>query len=81
MAIALGMAHEHGGKLVRYIGGFWSYEKAPRGHDGNPIDHVGTSTVESLVKRGRLRYSEWKQGAHFKFPVVAELIDLDGGPS
>lgn len=73
MAIALGLAHEHRGYLVRYVGGFWSWEGAPRDHNGHPIDYVGTSTIESLVKRGELQYTEWKEGRGGKFPIIATL--------
>ncbi len=78
MAICLAMAHDHGGKLVRYIGGYWSWEHAPKHqHNGNPVEYAGTSTVEGLVKRGRLKYTEWKEGRGGKFPIAAELIGDD----
>lgn len=78
MAIGLALAMENGGRLVRYVGGYWAAERAPRNHNGIPIDHVGTPTVEGLVKRGRLEYTEWKEGRGGKFPIVAEFVDNHG---
>lgn len=72
MAAALAMAHEHGGKLVRHAGGYWTWEGCPR-DCGRFLDWVGTPTVEGLVKRGRLEYSEFRDGSHGRFPVAAIL--------
>lgn len=77
MATALAMAHQHG-RIVRYVGGYWAPDKAPRDHRGNPVDNVGTSTIESLVLRGRLIYSEWKEGRNGRFPIAA-ILNPDAG--
>ena len=80
MAVALSMAHEAGGKLVRYVGGYWAPENSPlRSHDGHPVDYVGTSTIEALVKRGELTYSDWKEGRGGKFPIAVVLKALENG--
>lgn len=73
MAAALAMAHEHGGTLTRYQGGFWSWSGAPRDHNGIPVEWFNTSTIEALVKRRRLQYSEYKQGHRHRFPVTVTL--------
>lgn len=74
MAVALATATENGGALVRYVGGYWARAGAERDHNGVPVDHAGTATVEALVRRGRLKYTEWKEGRGGKFPVRAEVV-------
>lgn len=76
MAIALGEAVDHGGKLVRHQGGYWTYPGAVMsGIIGHPFDWwVGASTVEALVDRGRMKYVEWKEGRGQRFPIVAEVV-------
>jgi len=76
MAIALAEASENAGQLIRYHGGLWAKRNAERDHYGNPIDHCGTSTIEALVKRGEMVYTEWKEGRNGRFPVVATVTEL-----
>lgn len=64
-------AKKHGGKIRRYQGGFWA----------NPerFEHptFGTTTIEALVKRNVMFYSEWKENrSGSKFPVEATLTGL-----
>jgi hypothetical protein len=74
MAIALGETIEHGGTLIRLAGGFWTYDGCPRrAHDGVPEWYVGATTVQALVIRNELSYTEWKEGRGFKFPIKATL--------
>jgi hypothetical protein len=75
MAIALAESIEHGGALVRHAGGYWSFPGCPRGpNNGVPEWNVGTSTVEALVARGQLYYSQWRRGrAGRRFPIAAAV--------
>lgn len=73
MAIGLGYAHDHGGKLIRYVGGYWSWEGVSRNHNGAPVEYVGTPTIEALVSRGRMKYTEWKAGRNGRFPIAVEI--------
>lgn len=74
MAYVLGETIEHGGELVRHIGGYWSWRGCPRrSHDGVPEWYAGTSTVQALVDRKQLEYSEWKEGRKVTFPVAARV--------
>jgi hypothetical protein len=62
------------GKLVRFPGGYWSYEGCP--WDGaTPQTYFGTTTIQGLVRRGVLRYSQWRRKSrqHGEFPVEAVL--------
>ena len=54
------------GTVTRYPGGFWY----PAGN-GRPS--FGTTTIEAIVKRGRLEYVEWKQSHGRQFPIKARL--------
>jgi hypothetical protein len=82
MAIALAEVHEHG-RLVRYQGGYWATDMAPRDHNGIPIDHFGTSTINGLIKRGRLVVTEWKKGSRPRygrldeFPIAVKLAESE----
>lgn len=74
MAAALAFAHEHGGELVRHAGGFWTCRNVQWHSRGCPKDDwFGASTVNSLVKRGRMEFTEWKEGRGFKFPIAARI--------
>lgn len=76
MAIALGEAIEHGGKLVRHQGGYWTIPGAVMSATiGHPFDWwASTPTVNALVDRGRMKYVEWKEGRDRRFPIVAEVL-------
>jgi hypothetical protein len=69
MQSAVDHARQHGGCLVRYPGGFWC-------RDGL-MDHAnpwwGTSTVQALVSRGVMAYTEWKETGRSRFPVRAAI--------
>jgi len=70
MVAALAFALEHGGRLERFQGGYWSYPECPRDR-GLPTQHLSTPTMEALVKRGYLQYVDWRQGKKRKFPIAA----------
>lgn len=71
MVFAIEFAKERGGKLVRHQGGFWS-DKGWNKDSG--IEWFGAQTVESLVKRGYMRYSQNQYNKRGAFPVEAELV-------
>lgn len=64
----VGFALSHGGEIVRFPGGFWI--AGPPG-DGRKW---GASTIEALVQRGCVEYSEWREGRGGRFPVKARVI-------
>lgn len=70
MTNALRWIKEWGGKVKRYPGGFWSSPQAFLSVT------FGTSTIEALVKRGVMAYSEWKDGRNGRFPIEANLINI-----
>lgn len=69
MLAAVTHAKTQGGCLVRYPGGYWC-------RDGL-MDHAypwwGTPTVEALVKRGVMEYTEWQEKPHSRFPIRATV--------
>jgi hypothetical protein len=69
MAIALVYAQEHDGRLIRHAGGFWADKNWSHGKES-----FGTTTVEALVARGRMTYTDFKQTARGKFPVEATIV-------
>ena len=75
MAAALAVANEHGGRLIRHAGGFWSWPGCPRhSHNGLPEESFGTTTIQALVDRGQLTYSQWQDGRGGAFPVAVEIV-------
>ena len=77
MKLAFNTAQEHGGKLERLPGGFWTYSGCERRpNDGIPNWHVGTTTVQALVDRRRMVYSQHKtsRDGGGRFPVEAMIV-------
>lgn len=72
---ALNHAVCNGGILERRPGGFWMLPSA----DYLKATSFGTPTVEALVKRGRMEYSEWKDGKRGKFPIRAQVVTSPSG--
>lgn len=68
MAACMAYAHEHGGTIHRYEGGRW----AKPGWSWNG-EKFNASTVQGLVDRGEMEYSEWKQGKRSRFPIKATI--------
>lgn len=62
MAVALAECIEHGGELVRWQGGFWTYPNCAVAHERKdyrvPAWYVGTETVRALATRGYLEATE-----------------------
>ena len=72
---------DHGGIVVRHQGGFWSYPGCTR-NNGRLDWYCGTTTIEALVARGDLVYTEWKEGRRGKFPIRAQRLEdalIDNG--
>lgn len=69
MAAALAFSIDHGGKLVRHAGGYWTYPGCPKPHE----EYFGTTTIQALVDRGELRYVEWKGGRGGRFPIAVNI--------
>ena len=68
---ALAHAKANGGSLVRYPDGFWCRD----GLMDHAVPWWGTSTVQALVKRGVMQYSEWRESANTRFPIRASIIE------
>ena len=66
MVEALDVARAHGGELVRWPGGFWTWPFCPR--DSNqplfhvPSWHTSTHTIKAIVARGLMEPTEGGQG-------------------
>lgn len=75
MAIALDFAMESKGELVRYQGGFWAPRGMPMQPHGAPADYVNTTTIEALVARGKLKYTEFRTGRNGEFPIAVAVAD------
>lgn len=56
-----------GGSIHRHPGGYWG-ASAFKLHES-----FGTSTIEGLVKRGELEYTEWQEGRNGRFPIRATI--------
>lgn len=76
MQQAMLYAMVNGGKLRRYRGGFWAMENWRHGQ----FPWFGTSTVEALVSRGLMSYSEWRDGRKGRFPVAVVVSKLPNKP-
>lgn len=66
---AVAYAQKHGGKMVRYPGGFWARE----GWKGFERPWFGSPTVNALVDRGVTEFTNWKEGKRSRFPIEAKL--------
>lgn len=75
MQRALNHAMEsEGAKLVRLPGGYWTHAGAKM-NGSSPEWWCGTTTIEALVKRGKLTYSAWQERRNNRgrFPVEASV--------
>lgn len=70
MRHAITFAQQHGGKLVRHPGGFWSCEGWT--HRGS-FESFSTGTADALVTRGAGHYSAWKDGRNGRFPIEVTI--------
>lgn len=62
---ALEQARRHGGRLIRWSGGCWTYEGAAILEDDDhskafPEWHCTTNTIFALVRRGYLLMEDWR---------------------
>ena len=71
MQSALDYAAAHGGALVRLPGGFWRGQSATQWSQGVP--YFGATTVDALVTRGAMTYTEWRDSRNGRFPVRAAI--------
>ncbi len=69
---AIAKAHTYGG-LVRWPAGYWSYPGCPF-KKGKPAWLCRTETVDVLIERGLLRYSEWRPTRAYRMPIKAEPV-------
>jgi hypothetical protein len=76
MVLTLWMANNHGGILVRFPGGWWSWHGAPTDKYRNPIEHASTRTIKALVARGRMRFIDWSRNR--SVPTVVQVTNMDG---
>ena len=72
MRAAIASAAQHRGKLIRFPGGFWAWDGWQLNSSATAF---GTSTVESLVKRGEMEYTDWFINKfNRRFPIEATLV-------
>lgn len=74
MAAALADTHDRGGVLMRQPGGFWTKPGEPYTGSGYAW-WINTPTVQALVIRGLMEYTEWKEGRNGRFPVQVKLVE------
>jgi hypothetical protein len=70
MQKALAVAREHGGVLVYWQGGFWTWEGCPSRCRGIPSWSVETGTIKALVKRGWLAPTAGASGGWVRAQVT-----------
>lgn len=68
---ALQVMKEKGGKLIRWDGGYWTFEGAKAIRD-EPEWHCGTTTIRSLYKKGYVTLFNNDKG----WPHIAILNEL-----
>jgi hypothetical protein len=77
MAGVLADIIDRGGVVVRHQGGYWTYPGAVP-HGRHRWDwYCGTTTIEALVARGELTYTEWRDGRRGRFPIKASIAAGD----
>jgi hypothetical protein len=81
MRHAITFAQQHGGKLVRHPGGFWSCAEWVRYASGGSHESFSTGTADAIVTRGAGHYSEWKDGRNGRFPIAVTLGPAPSGGS
>lgn len=63
---------EHGGEIERFPGGYWTVAKTVAQFGAQRT--WGTTSIEALVSRGMLEYTEWKENRAGRFPVAARIV-------
>ena len=61
MAEALATAQQHGNKLVRFTGGYWSWSGCPC-KNGVPEQYFRLHTIQALVRRDAMAYTKFQDG-------------------
>ena len=75
MVEALDEAMKAGGRLVRHQGGYWTPPGVTMRGGGSPFDWwASTPTINALVARGRMHFTELREGRNGSFPVAVEVI-------
>jgi hypothetical protein len=72
MRNAIDYANEHGGRLIRYPGGFWCKDGLMEWQR----PWFGATTIEALVKRGVAEYTKWFEGSRARFPIEVTMREL-----
>ncbi len=68
MRALLAWIADHGGEIYRFPGGYWT--ASPFRSERN----WGTTSIEALVSRGLLEYTEWRESRACRFPVKARIV-------
>lgn len=76
MIAAIVEIQDHGSEVVRWVGGYWTYQGCPpaRGAGAVPEWYVGTQTVEALVNRGFLEVTERKGNGGNELPIRMRVV-------
>lgn len=76
MQACVDFAKENGGHLHRHQGGFWAKQDASFTSVGSKDTWFGATTIEALVLRGQMEYTDFVTSrAYGKFPVRASVIN------
>jgi len=77
MKSALHEIYSHGGIVERRPGGYWTWPQC-LSNGGVPITYFGTSTIEALVAREKLIYTNHQMGRRGQFPIEATVSPRAG---
>ncbi len=60
--------------------GYWTWQGCPW-NGSAPQQYFGTTTVDGLVRRGYLHYSQWRRKTkrHGQFPIEVEIVETRVG--
>jgi len=72
MKTALHEIYSHGGIVERRPGGYWTWPQC-LSNGGVPLAYYGTTTIEALVARGKLEYTNHQTGRRGDFPIGAKV--------
>jgi hypothetical protein len=75
MVAALSLANDHGGILLRFRCGCWSWYGAPLDYYSIPIEYASARTIEALVARGRMKFIDWS--VVWGHPTIAQVTNTD----
>jgi hypothetical protein len=68
--------YSHGGIVERRPGGYWTWPQCPS-NGGVPLVYYGTTTINALVDRGKMKYTAHKESSRRagSFPIEAQVTD------